>query len=224
MVAVPKTARRYYTPEEYFAIDERSEERLEYVDGEILTMTGDLYVAGAIVAMAGESPEHNEVAGNIYVEIKTQFRGRPCKVYIENVKAEVSEKQYRYPDVMALCGEPKFRNTNPKTLINPMVIFEVLSPSTKNKDAGEKFDEYAQNDTLTDYVLVAQDAMRVLHYHRLRTNHWEVTIYTKIDDTLHLESLAISLTLTNIYSEIAFPKPLRILGARSKNKPLRQKP
>ncbi len=206
----PKSAKRLYTPEEYFERDECFDGRLEYVNGEI-------------IAMAGESPEHNKVAGNIYLNLRISFRGRSCEVYIENVRVRVSESQYRYPDVVALCGEPEFENTRPQTLLNPMVVFEVLSSSTEHKDTGEKFDEYLQNPTLTDYVLVAQDAMRVRHVHRISENDWQVFSYTQPEDILHLESLDVSLTLADIYAEITFPKPPALTKAQFKRKALRKK-
>ena len=205
----PKTSKRLYTPEEYFQIDECSEERLEYVNGEI-------------IAMAGESPEHNEIALNLSLNIKTQFRGRRCKIYMENVRVRVSHRQRRYPDVVALCGEPQFQNTRPQTLLNPMVIFEVLSSSTQNKDAGEKFDEYAQNDAMTDYVLVAQDRMRVRHYRRLNEKDWQVSSSTQAEEIVRLESLDVSLTLADIYAEITFPKPPALTKAQAKRRTLRK--
>jgi len=219
MVATPKIATRHpatkmsnslYTPEEYFERDECSEERLEYVNGEI-------------IAMAGTSLEHNDVAGNIYFGIKTQFRGRPCKVYIESVRVRVSDTRYRYPDVVALCGEAQLLNSNPKTLTNPVAIFEVLSSSTQHKDTGEKFDEYAQNDTLTDYVLVAQDTMRVRHYRRLNEKDWRISSYTLAEEIVRLESLDVSLTLADIYNEITFPKPRVLTKAQAKRQTLRKR-
>ena len=192
MVAVPKIlSQKRITPEEYFELDAASQERLEYVDGQI-------------VGMAGTSLEHNEIAINICLEIKTQFRGRPCKVYMQSVRVRVSDDMYRYPDVVALCGDVQTADTRPKTLLNPAAIFEVLSPSTQDKDRGEKFDEYAEIATLSDYVLVAQNAMRVRHYRRLHEDRWEIDTYTQPEDILMLESLQVVLKLSEIYSEIAF--------------------
>ena len=218
MVVAPKITTRLraarqgcYTPEEYFEIDDRSIDRLEYVDGEIITL-------------AGTSLEHNDIAGNIHFGIKTQFRGRRCKVYIESIRVQVSERRYRYPDVVALCGEPQVIDSNPKTLRNPGAIFEVLSPSTKNKDTGEKFDEYAKNDTLTDYVLATQDTMRVRHYRRLNGKDWQVSSYTEAEDIVRLESLNVSLTLAEIYDEVTFAEPPAPSKTGAKRKAVRKTP
>ena len=134
----------------------------------------------------------------------------------------VSDRQYRYPDVVALCGEEHFQDTRPQTILNPMVIFEVLSSSTQNKDAGEKFDEYAQNDTMTDYVLVAQDTMRVRHYRRLNEKDWQISSYTQAEEIVRLESLEVSLTLADIYAEITSPKPPALTKAQAKRWTLRK--
>lgn len=201
--------KRFYTPEEYFEIDECSEERLEYVDGEIRKMAGSSY-------------DHNDIAGNIYSNLKAQFRGRHCKAHIESIRVRVSEERYRYPDVVAFCGEAQSLDTNPKTLMNPGAIFEVLSPSTKNKDAGEKFEEYAQIPTLTDYVLAAQETMRVRHYRRLNGKDWQVSIYTLPEDVVRLESLDAALTLADIYDEITFPKLPALSRAQAKKQAVRR--
>ena len=190
MVAVPKLKIQHcYTPEEYFEMDERSEVRLEYVDGEI-------------VAMAGESLEHNDIASNICLEIKLQFRGRRCKVYMEGVRVRVSERQYRYPDVVALCGQPQTAGGRPRTLLNPSVIFEVLSDSTEDKDRGVKRREYERLPTMTDYLLVAQDTRHVRHYSRRNGTDWQEQTYTRDEDIIRLDTLAVTLTLADIYNEV----------------------
>ena len=115
-------------------------------------MDGEVYHEGEIVAIPGEALEHNEIALNISISFRMQFGDRPCHVYIESVRVHVSEGQYRYPDVVALCGEPQVNNTNPPTVLNPVVIFEVLSPSTQSKDTGIKQEEFTRLPTMTDYI------------------------------------------------------------------------
>ena len=192
--------------------------------GVILTMDGEVYHEGKIVAMAGESPEHNKTAGNVYVKLRLAFRGKSCEAYMENIRVHVAEGHYRYPDVVALCGEPQFGSTRPKTLLNPTVIFEVLSESTADKDTGIKFDEFTQLLTVTDYILIAQNKMRVRHYHRLTETKWEMQAYTKAEDVVRLEALDVSLTLADIYEEITFPKPPALAKPRTTRIPVRKKP
>lgn len=115
--ALPKVSVR-----EYLSRERLSEKRHEYVDGEI-------------IAMSGETPAHNQIAGNLYRQLGNRFEERPCEVYFETVKARVMPTQYRYPDVMALCGEARFDAEHPPSLLNPSVIVEVLSPSTESFDS-----------------------------------------------------------------------------------------
>lgn len=181
-------------PEEYLAWEREQETRHEYVDGEIL-------------AMADESPEHNEIAGNIHFQFKLAFRGRPCKVYMEGVRVRVSPTRYRYPDVVAVCGEIAFAETNPRTLLNPTVIFEVLSPSTGLQDATDKLAEYTQLASVTDYVIVAQTQSLVIHHRRQSGQAWATRLHMQPDDRIRFESLDVTLTVADCYEGIIFPPP-----------------
>jgi Uma2 family endonuclease len=182
------------TLEEYFALERRSDVRHEYSNGYIR-------------AMAGESPQHNRIAGNVYLRLEIAFGDRPCGAYFEGVRLRVTPTQYRYPDVMALCGDAQFDDENPPALLNPSAIIEVLSPSTAENDRTEKFVEYRQVEGLTDYVLVEQDRILVIHYARQSDTQWMLTEYTRLDDTFTLTSLEVSLTLADIYRKVVFSEP-----------------
>ena len=203
-----------FTVEEYLAMDRASEARLEYMDGYVMvkdgpyiTDAGQVY-AEEIRAMSGESAPHNRIAGNVFARLTALFEDRECEVYFENIKVRVSPGQYRYPDVMALCGQAEFDNDKPPALLNPSLIVEVLSPSTKGVDRGEKWEEYRSLPTLTDYLVVTQDRAAVTHYARRNATQWIVTDYTALTDTLTLTSLDVTLTLAQIYRKIAFAPPV----------------
>ncbi len=117
------------TVQAYLAQERQSDVRREYVDGEIL-------------AMAGETPTHNRLAGNVYLALENAFAARDCAAYCVGVRLRVTPTQYRYPDVMALCEAARFDDENPPALLNPAVVFEILSPSTQGQDRGDKFLEY----------------------------------------------------------------------------------
>jgi Uma2 family endonuclease len=192
MSALPK---RYFTPQEYLLLENQAEYKSQYI-------------AGEIYAMAGAEPEHIEIVQNITLALDAIFGGRPCKVYSSElrVRAEVGE-MYTYPDVVALCGEPLFdRSSRPPALLNPQVIFEVLSPSTETFDRGEKFVRYRDLESLTDYILVAVDQMRVEHSTRQADGIWTITELQQPADRVALRSLACELTLAQIYRRMAFPK------------------
>jgi Uma2 family endonuclease len=124
---------------------------------------------------------------------------------MEGIRVRVTPTQYRYPDVVVLCGEPRFDLETPPALLNPSVIVEVLSPSTEAFDRDEKFVEYRQIAGLSDYVLVAQDQLLVIHYKRESPNRWALTEYTDLSDALTLAPLDVTLSLKDVYRKVLFP-------------------
>jgi Uma2 family endonuclease len=182
----------YYTPEEYLALERAAPYKSEYLAGEIF-------------AMAGASEEHNTIAANIVRGLGNQFQGRPYRVYVSDMRVRVSPAGlYSYPDVVAVCGPREFADAHHDTLVNPTVIFEILSPSTEAYDRGEKFAQYWRLASLTDYVLVAQDRARVEHFTR-QGDGWFVTAESALDDALHLASIDAVLPLSAIYENVEFP-------------------
>lgn len=184
------TAGQGATLADYFALERGSEMRHEYVDGHI-------------IAMSGESPDHNRIARNISFCLEREFGDRPCESFIEGVRTRVSATRYRYPDIAALCGEAEFDSERPPSLLNPSVIFEVLSPSTEEFDREGKFGEYRHLVSLMDYLLVEQDRVEVTHYVRESAQQWTVRIFNSLSDRLELRSLGVSVTLADIYRKIA---------------------
>ena len=188
-------AKTYHTPEQYLALERKAEYKSEYINGEIF-------------AMAGASREHNLIAGNMFGELRGQLRGRPCEVYVSDMRVKVSPTgMYTYPDVAAVCGQPRFEDDQLDTLVNPAVIIEVLSPSTEAYDRGEKFAHYRRLESLTDYVLVSQDKVRVEHYVRYGETgeQWILTEISDPEGTLHLASINCEVVLRDIYDRVEFP-------------------
>jgi Uma2 family endonuclease len=191
--------RRRYTPEEYLALERTAEYKNEYVNGRIYAMTG-------------ASREHNLIAGNVFGELRTRLRGRACEVYMGDMRVRVSPTGlYTYPDVVALCGEPRFEDSHVDTLLNPTVIVEVLSPSTEAYDRGEKFAHYRRLETLSEYVLVAQDKMRVEHYRR-DGEHWVLTEISDPEGVLSLLAVGCEIPLREIYERVEFDGSDRDVG------------
>jgi Uma2 family endonuclease len=124
------TQKRYYSPEEYLALEEAADYKSEYIDGEI-------------VPMAGGSTNHNRIAGNFYAALNFAFRTEDYEVFMSDVRLWIHERRiYTYPDVMVVAGEPEYYNNRTDTITNPRVIIEVLSPSTKRYDSSKKFEAY----------------------------------------------------------------------------------
>jgi Uma2 family endonuclease len=184
-----------YTPEQYLALERDAECKHEYCDG-------------YITAMAGGSPEHNQVAGNMFRKLGNQLEDRECVAYIGDVRLLVnSTGLYTYPDVMAVCGEPLFQKIEGvESLLNPTMIVEVLSPTTEAYDRGAKFGHYRQLPSLKEYVLVSQDMVLVERYTRQGDN-WLLTEFKGLGDTLELCSIDCAISLREIYAKVKFGAP-----------------
>ena len=137
-----------FTVAEYFALERASEIRYEYVEGDL-------------IPMPGVTLPHNRISLNFSIAFDRIFDTRAGEVFIEAVRVRVSPTQYRYPDVVAICGEPETDGEKPPALLNPSVIVEVLSASTEATDKREKFEQYRRMPSLTDYILAAQDRVAV---------------------------------------------------------------
>jgi Uma2 family endonuclease len=155
---------RTYTVEEYFQIDEAAETRHEYIDGQIFDM-------------AGGTDEHSQITVNLITELRTRLRGKPCQPRDGNLRVRYGRKtRYGYPDALIVCGKPQFDPSarSNTTLLNPTVLFEVLSKSTASYDRGEKFGYYRDIDSLREYVLIAQDRASVQVYRRSASGSWAI--------------------------------------------------
>lgn len=180
------------TVEEYLAFERPAETRHEYRDGEI-------------VAMPGASRLHNLIAGNFFYEIKARIRDQPCEVYSHDMRVCVEpDGLYTYPDVVAVCGEPRLLDAEQDTLLNPCLIVEVLSPSTEAYDRGLKFERYQRVESLREYVLVAQDRIAVERLAR-DGQRWVRTALRRPEDGLRLESIGCDVLVGAIYAKVALP-------------------
>lgn len=176
----------------------------EYLDWERESDTRHEYVDGVILAMAGETLNHNRIASNVLRCLGNRFEDTPCDVFMENIRVRVTPTRYRYPDVIALCGTPELDDERPPCLLNPAVLVEVSPPSTEEEDRREKFMEYRELPSLTDYILISQSRVQVTHFARQNGPLWPVTIYNRLEDVLTLNALNVSLTLADIYRKITF--------------------
>jgi Uma2 family endonuclease len=177
----------------------------EYLRRERVASEKSEFVNGRIYAMAGASRTHNLIVGNTFAELRAQIRGRGCEAYVNDMRVKVSRTGlYTYPDVAALCGEPKFEDEHIDILLNPSVVIEVLSPSTESYDRGEKFAHYRRLDSLHEYILIAQGTRRVEHYRR-EGDHWMLTEISDPDGDLTIASLNCVLKLRDIYDRVDFP-------------------
>ena len=178
----------YIPPEEYLALERKAEYKSEYVDGEMF-------------AMAGGSERHNLIVANIIAGLHNQLVGSPCRVYPGDLKVRAPKPRFFfYPDVSVVCGETKFHDEHKDVVLNPAVIFEVLSEGTATFDRGQKFLGYQQLDTLAEYIMVSQDGVLVEHYVRQESGSWIYTKLSGLDASLVLPSIECQLELSFIYN------------------------
>lgn len=184
-------ARTLYTPEEYLALERKATLKSEYLSGEIL-------------AMSGASLSHTRITLDIAIELDNQLRGKECEVVTNDMRVKTTPMvAYFYPDVIVFCGEPELEDDTFDTLLNPVVIIEVLSPSTEVYDKGEKFEYYQQIPSLKEYILVSQDKIHVEHY-QFQNTQWNLKEFYALQDTLTLSSIGCKLSLSDIYTRINF--------------------
>jgi Uma2 family endonuclease len=187
MSAQPKHA---LSVAEYLAFERGQQDKHEYVDG-------DIYL------QAGASVAHNLICANIIAGLRPQLRGSSCRIYPSDIRIKIPQRRhYVYADVSIICGTTMLDDVDPETVRNPKVIIEVLSPSTENYDRGRKFQAYRRIPDLEEYLLVAQESIRVEHFVRQTRTIWTMTEYTDLIATIDLPSIHVALPVRTIYEEL----------------------
>ncbi len=194
------------TPEEYIAF-----ERKALPDAEIIRHE---YINGELIAMSGASRAHNLITINISAALHSRLRGSECETYANDMRVSTpTTTSYFYPDVVVVCEEPHFEDDVFDILLNPIILVEVLSPSTEVYDRREKFAHYRQLPSLQEYVLVTQDKVLVEHYRRqaeqgaahVTAKDWIFTDFQELQEILPLTSIQCELPLQEIYERVTFP-------------------
>lgn len=190
MSAVPKVR---LTPAEYLAKERAADFKSEYFRGEMF-------------AMAGASYPHTRVSSNLIAYLTISLQNGPCYALNSDMRVKVSETGlYTYPDVTVLCGPPELEDCHGDTLLNPHVIFEVLSDSTEKYDRGKKFDHYRSIPSLREYVLVAQDAILIERYVRQPDETWVLTVFRDPAGDFTLATAPSRIRIADVYQGVAFP-------------------
>jgi len=161
---VTQLTQQSYTPSQYLEWEAQAEIRHEFINGET-------------IPIAGGTTNHNELVTNLCVLLKPSLRKQGKRLYSENIRLWIaSANVFTYPDVMILEGEPAYYGESQTTVTNPVVIFEVLSDSTRDYDQGRKFNFYRSLETLQEYVLVDQETTTIMNYRRDTSKDWHLTI------------------------------------------------
>jgi Uma2 family endonuclease len=185
-------AMKYFTPEEYLAMEETSDIRHEYYQGEIF-------------AMAGGSVNHNRVNKNLDRHFESGLSGKPCEAFMDNMRLWIKANGlFTYPDLMVVCGEPEFYEGRDDMITNPVVIIEVLSKTTQDYDCGGKFKLYRSIPSLQEYVVIDQYAVHVEQYYLEAPNKWIFTEYNQITDALQFAKIDFQIALRDVYYRVQF--------------------
>ena len=177
----------------------------EYLEGEKLAYTRHEYIDGKVYAMAGDSRNHNTIAGNVCMALRAALRGSPCRVFMENVKTRIQtthSSRFYYPDVQVGCNSQQAESHEER---EPRLIIEVLSSSTERFDRSDKFFAYRQLGSLEEYLLVAQDTRRVELFRR--STGWEWELYTDEEQPIRLDSVGVELHLKDVYEDVEIIEP-----------------
>jgi Uma2 family endonuclease len=179
-----------FTIQEYLEIEETALEKHEYYKGEIF-------------AMSGSKVPHNAIAGNLYANLHSNLRGKKCKPYNSDQRIHIKANSlFTYPDISIFCGEIITLNNDNWNVLNPTVIIEVLSPSTKNYDRGEKFKLYRDIPTLKEYILVDSESIHIEIFRLNENNHWELEEYNQTDEYLKVKAVNENILISEIYEGV----------------------
>ena len=179
--------KKFYSVEEYLLSENEAVEKHEYYKGEIF-------------AMAGAGARHNIISINIIVSLGNSLKGKSCQPYGSDMRIHIPENTlFTYPDISIICGDIINPNSDENSATNPSVIFEILSPSTRNYDRGVKFMLYRAIPTLKEYILIEAESIHVEQFAINKEGLWQLKEFSGKEDELILESLHVHLPLKNIY-------------------------
>ena len=187
-----KTKSQYYTVEDYLLQEETAEEKSEYCNGEIFTM-------------AGSTPNHNRICLNVSSELNFKLRKTAYQVYMADIKLWIPQRNnFKYPDVMIIEGNPQYYENRKDIILNPIVIIEVLSDSTKDCDRGDKFQQYRTLESLQHYILISQDDIHIEYFKKVAKYEWLLADINQLDSHLKLTQPDIILNVNDIYERVDF--------------------
>ena len=187
MSSVPKSR---LTEAEYLAIERLAEHKSEFYRGEMFAMTG-------------ANRPHNLITLNLASELRAALRHRECEVYPSDMRVKVSScGLYTYPDVSVACQQPQFEDGEFDTLLNPVLIAEVLSKSTEAYDRGAKFEMYRQLTSLQTFLLISQDRIHVELFQRHSSENWLLTEFSDASNVISLDSINVQLAIADLYLKV----------------------
>ncbi|MEI6708467.1 MAG: Uma2 family endonuclease [Methylococcales bacterium] len=179
------------TRDDYYRLEEIAEQKHEFYQGEIFAMSGGTF-------------NHARISGNVFSTLLVKLRGKSCQPTNSDMRIETPEGLITYPDAAVYCGKPELTE-NQCSLLNPVTIIEVLSPSTRRYDKIDKFTLYRSISSFQDYLLIDSEKIAVQHYRKSEPNEWILHDYLNIMDSIYLKSIQETFLLIEIYDGVAMP-------------------
>lgn len=177
----------------------------EYLQTERVSAEKHEYYQGEVFAMSGASVAHNIIFSNLFIDIGIKLKGKNCRPFVSDLRIHIPKNTlFTYPDISIICDKPSLTDDIFDTATNPSVIIELLSPSTRNYDKGEKFSLYRDIDNLQEYVLIDTEKIHVIKHIRHVDNSWQLTEFKNIENSFSIDTISLVLTLADIYEGITF--------------------
>lgn len=185
--------KQIFSLEEYFELEKSTNEKFEFWDGNVWSMSGASF-------------DHNRIVRNLNTEVDLQLREKGCEAFPSDLRIKVPDyPPYRYPDLTALCGKPEIETLGGlELLVNPQLIIEVLSNSTEGFDRGDKFSYYKSIESFIEYILIAQHRPHVSQFVKHGDGFWMNLEYNDLAETVELKSVPCKLALSSIYRNVSF--------------------
>lgn len=185
--------KKYITEEEYLEMEEAALEKHEYYNGEVF-------------AMSSVKIPHTTISMNLLSSMLPNLKRKPCKPFNSDQRLYIKKRGiFTYPDLFVVCGKPETRNNDNYNVMNPSVIIEILSPSTKNYDRTTKFAFYRDIPSLKEYILVDSQMINIEVFSINDNQTWEGKEYNSINDSLHIQTILLSIPLADIYEDVELP-------------------
>ncbi|HVZ97997.1 MAG TPA: Uma2 family endonuclease [Chitinophagaceae bacterium] len=182
--------KRNFSIEEYLEMENAATEKHEYYRGEIF-------------AMSGAKMPHNTIFSNLFGGLSVRLKKKKCRPYGSDMRVHIPENTlFTYPDISIICGEPVTLNNDDYNVLNPYVIIEILSPSTKNYDRGEKFKLYRDISTLKEYILIDSESIHIEVFRINETHHWELEEYNSLEEQLYIKAINESIPIAETYEGV----------------------
>jgi len=196
---IPVYGKKKLTIEEYLEWEKASHEKHEYYQGEVFAMGGHR----DLLAMSGASNRHNKIFSNVFGGLSPQLKSKPCQPYGSDLRIYIPENSlFTYPDITIICGDFQSSDVDEDSIVQPTVIFEILSSSTKNYDRGEKFKLYRDIPALREYILIDPLSVNIEAFRINEKGFWELEEYKSMDGLFRLTSVGVELPVADIYEGI----------------------